>query len=65
MKIRVDPERCQGHSRCYAIAPDLFDVDEFGTSTARNDGDVPPGREEAARSAVRNCPEHAIGIISR
>ena len=46
MRIRIDPERCQGHSRCYAIAPDLFDADDYGTATVRHDGDVParPGR---------------------
>ena len=65
MRIRVDPEKCQGHSRCYGIAPDLFDVDDYGMSTARNDGEVPAEREDAARLAVRNCPEHAIGIIAR
>jgi ferredoxin len=65
MRIRVDSTKCQGHSRCYAIAPDLFDIDDYGTSTARNGGEVPADREDAARLAVRNCPEHAIGIVSR
>ena len=63
MRVRVDPERCQGHSRCYAIAPDLFDVDDYGLSTARNDGLVHPEREADARRAVDNCPERAISII--
>ena len=63
MRVRVDPERCQGHSRCYAIAPDLFDVDDYGLSTARNDGLVPPEREAVARRAIDNCPERAISII--
>jgi ferredoxin len=61
MRIRIDPDRC----RCAAIAPELFDVDDYGTATARHEGDVPPDREQAARLAVRNCPEHAIGIITR
>ncbi|MET0577922.1 MAG: ferredoxin [Ilumatobacteraceae bacterium] len=65
MKIRIDPDRCQGHSRCYGIAPDLFAVDEYGTASVRHDGDVPPDLEEAARLAVRNCPEHAIGVVAR
>jgi ferredoxin len=63
MRIRVDPEKCQGHSRCYGIAPDLFDIDDYGTSTARNDGEVPADREGAARLAVSNCPEQAIEIV--
>jgi len=65
MRIRIDPDRCQGHSRCYAIAPDLFDVDDYGTATVRHDGHVPADLEESARLAIRNCPEHAIGIIAR
>jgi ferredoxin len=64
MRIRVDPDQCQGHSRCYAIAPDLFDIDDYGTSTARNDGGVPADDEDAARLAVSNCPEQAIEIIT-
>jgi len=62
MKVRVDPDRCQGHARCYALAPDLFDVDDYGQSAARGDGTVPAGREDAARLAAANCPEFAIEI---
>ena len=65
MRIRIDPDRCQGHSRCFAITSDLFDADDYGTSTVRHDGDVPAHLEDAARMAVRNCAEHAIGIIAR
>jgi ferredoxin len=62
MKVRIDPERCQGHARCYALAPDLFDVDDYGQSSVRGDGTVPSDREEAARLAAANCPEFAIEI---
>ena len=37
MKIIVDPEKCQGHNRCYALAGELFDVDDYGNATALND----------------------------
>jgi ferredoxin len=30
MKIRVDPEKCQCHNRCKALAPELFVLDRFG-----------------------------------
>jgi ferredoxin len=63
MRLRVDPERCQGHARCFALAPDLFDVDDFGQSSVRGDGTVPPDREEVARLAVANCPEFAIELL--
>jgi ferredoxin len=63
MKVRVDPDRCQGHARCYALAPELFEVDDYGLSSALNGGDVAAGLEDKARLAVANCPEQAIEII--
>jgi ferredoxin len=62
MKVHVDQEKCQGHNRCFAIAPELFDVDDFGQSHELNDGVVAPGLEEKARLAAANCPEFAIVI---
>jgi ferredoxin len=62
MRVRVDPDKCQGHNRCYAIAPELFDVDELGYAHELNDGVVPAPLEEKARLAVVNCPEHAIEV---
>jgi ferredoxin len=62
MKVRVDPERCQGHNRCYALAPELFEVDDYGMSSAKDDGVVPVGLEDKARLAEANCPEFAIHI---
>ena len=63
MKIKVDPAKCQGHNRCYQAAPELFELDAYGYSTARNDGKVPPELEEKARLAITNCPELAISIV--
>jgi ferredoxin len=62
VRIRVDQEKCQGHNRCYAIAPELFDVDDYGYASELNDGVVPAELEEKARLAVSNCPEYAISI---
>src|SRR5689334_25137138 len=28
MRVHVDGDTCQGHRRCYAIAPELIDVDD-------------------------------------
>jgi ferredoxin len=62
MRVHVDPEKCQGHNRCYAIAPELFDVDDLGNAHELHDGEVPAGLEDKARMAVANCPEYAISI---
>lgn len=60
MKVRVNPEICQGHTLCAMTAPDLFDLrDEDGHSYAISE-DVPPEKEELAAEAIRSCPEQAI-----
>ncbi len=65
MRIQVNPDKCQGHGRCYALAPELFEVDDYGQSTALGDGTVPAGLEDRARLAVDNCPEYAVEVIEQ
>lgn len=62
MRVHVDQEKCQGHNRCYALAPELFDVDDLGYAHELGDGQVPEGMEHQARLAVQNCPEFAIEV---
>ncbi|MGH9213094.1 MAG: ferredoxin [Acidimicrobiales bacterium] len=62
MRVRVDTARCQGHGRCYALAPDLFAPDELGDGHEVGRGTVAPGVEQQATLAVANCPEQAIAI---
>jgi ferredoxin len=63
MKLRIDQDACTGHGRCYSLAPDLFDADEYGHGTLRLE-DVPEHLIEQAQAAVSNCPERAITIES-
>ena len=63
MRIRVDGEKCQGHNRCWDIAPELFDIDEMGNAHEKNEGVVAPELEEKARLAIANCPERAIFTV--
>ena len=63
MRVEIDSEKCQGHNRCYALAPELFDVDDYGTALVIGDGTVPPALEDKARLAVANCPEFAITLL--
>ena len=62
MKVHIDAERCQGHGRCYDLAPDLFGDDEEGYGQVLGDGAVPPGGEHDAHLAEVNCPEHAVTV---
>jgi ferredoxin len=59
MKIRIDPDKCQGHARCYALAPELFAVDDYGQASVIVD-EVPTAMEGKADLAIANCPEYAI-----
>jgi ferredoxin len=60
MKIHVESEKCQGHNRCFVVAPLLFELDDYGYAHELNGGEVPPEQVENAKLAVANCPEQAI-----
>ena len=62
LKIHVDQDKCQGHARCKSLAPELFDLDEFGNAHEVGDGSVPAGLEDKAYLAQSNCPEIAIEV---
>ncbi len=65
MRITLDSEKCQGHGRCYALAPDLFDSDDEGYAVllvTTPDGALTPEQEAAAVLAAENCPEYAIVV---
>lgn len=62
MRVSIDATRCQGHGRCFSLAPQLFDSDELGDGVVLGDGTVGPNDEHAARLAVANCPEGAVRI---
>ena len=62
MRVRVDPEICQGHTLCALAAPEIFLLgEEDGHAYVATD-EVPPEREEAVRKAVATCPEGAISV---
>lgn len=62
LKIHVDQDKCQGHARCKSLAPELFELDEFGNAHEVGDGTVPEGLEDKAWLAQTNCPEIAIEV---
>ena len=62
MKVTINPELCQGHGRCYDLAPGLFGDDDEGYGKVLGDGTVSQEAEHDARLAVLNCPEQAIEL---
>ena len=62
MRIVFERDKCQGHGRCYALAPAVFESDDEGYAVLLVDGEVPAELEEQAQLAADNCPEYAIEI---
>ena len=62
MKVKVDSERCQGHTLCAMLAPKAFQLDEVDGHSQPVTEDVSADMEEQVRQAVSSCPERAISI---
>ncbi|WP_106400281.1 ferredoxin [Actinocorallia populi] len=62
MKVRVDQGRCQGHTLCAMVAPQVFELDDVDGHASPVDENVPAGREAEVREAARSCPERAISV---
>jgi ferredoxin len=63
VKVQIDSDKCQGHGRCYDLAPDIFADDEEGYGQVVGDGMLTEDNADRARLAVANCPENAISIV--
>ena len=62
MRVRVDENRCQGHTLCTLAAPELFLLRDENGHAYVDDENVPSGLEDKARAAAATCPEQAIII---
>lgn len=62
MHIVFDRDKCQGHGRCYALAPELFDADDEGYSVVLVSGELTDEQLAQARLAADNCPEYALSV---
>jgi ferredoxin len=62
MRTRIDSEKCQGHGRCYTLAPEVFGEDDEGNGTVLLSGTLTAEQLSAAQLAEANCPESAVII---
>ncbi|MFI2557081.1 ferredoxin [Nocardia farcinica] len=62
MKVRVDAQRCQGHTLCAMIAPESFELSEIDGHSSPVSEDVAPEQQDQVREAAHSCPERAIAI---
>ena len=61
MKIKVDHTKCQGNARCWALAAQVYTLDDSGY-IVEGDITVPAGLEDLARRGARACPERALTV---
>ena len=61
VQLQVESSRCQGHARCNAVAPEVFELDDVGY-VATGSGEVRAGLEEQAKKGAAACPEHALKV---
>ena len=61
LRVEVNGRLCQGHNRCVALCPEVFDTDEYGYSVVTRP-EVGSDLAEKVRLAEQNCPENAISI---
>ena len=61
-RVFVDRARCQGHARCIAFAPEVFESDDEGYSFVPDEKRRHGQLTGALRLAVANCPERAIQV---
>jgi ferredoxin len=62
MRVRVDPDVCQGHGVCRMSAPEVFHLREEDGQAYVESEEVPAGMEEAAKLGAASCPERAITV---
>jgi len=62
VKVRVDQDRCQGHTLCAMIAPEMFQLSDIDGSSSAVTEVVPADQEHLVREAAQSCPEQAILI---
>jgi ferredoxin len=63
MRIRVDPDLCEGYGVCMQLKPEWFHLGEdvpVQVTVARLD----PQERRALQDVVEHCPRNAIKIIN-
>lgn len=62
MKVRVDSERCRGHTLCWLSAPTAFQLSDIDGHVTPAFDEVPTDLQAQMREAVSFCPGRTISI---
>ena len=59
MKIKVNKEKCAGHARCAAVAPEIYTLDDDGYISF-SEAEISNDLKDKAIRGARACPERII-----
>jgi ferredoxin len=62
MKVNVDPQRCRGHARCVALAPEAFHFLDLEDRAEVDQDAVNRADVALLLEAEQECPERAISV---
>lgn len=62
-RVTIDESLCQGHARCWTLAPTVFGLREDDGHAFVLDVELSPDDLLAAKKAQEGCPERAIVVI--
>jgi ferredoxin len=61
VRVEVNPNICEGHGQCNAVAPQVYDLDDGGYCLIRSP-EVPLDLESEAEAGALACPVQAITV---
>lgn len=61
MKVKVNKDKCLGCGTCVALAPEVFEIGDYGKSKVKSDADLQKNKE-LIKQAKDACPTQAIEI---
>lgn len=65
MKVVVDPDMCEGHSKCQMAAPEVFRFSETDEVSVVLLDEIPPELKDKVDRAIRLCPRQAISWVAQ
>jgi len=60
MKVKIDPELCNGDEVCVQLCPEVFEMQEDKAVVIMDD--IPEDLQDSVREAADSCPSEAIII---
>jgi len=60
MKVKIDPELCNGDEVCVQLCPEVFEMQEDKAVVIMDE--IPENLQDSVREAADSCPSEAITI---